>query len=115
MSALIKVDYLIGVGTLATTGRSVVIRYAAWLYDPETADHRGRQFDCSDDHVSSCEFSLGAGYELPAWDQGIEGMRVGGVRVLIVPSDLAYGRRGLSNLVPPNSKLVYEIELLDVI
>jgi len=114
MMELIKTDVVVGHGTEATQGNTVAVHYTGWLYDNSAADKKGQQFDSSRDRGTAFEFSLGAGQVIKGWDQGVEGMKVGGRRVLIIPSDLGYGKRGTGRVIPPNATLVFDVELLDV-
>lgn len=113
-SKLNKFDRKLGAGAVATAGKQVAVHYTGWLYDETKADHRGTKFDSSYNHGQAFEFGLGAGQVIPGWDQGVEGMKVGGQRTLIIPASLAYGARGAGGLIPPNAILVFDIELLGV-
>jgi FKBP-type peptidyl-prolyl cis-trans isomerase len=104
----------VGTGVEATAGKTVSVHYTGWLYDPKTADHKGKKFDSSKDHGDPFEFKLGARQVIAGWDQGVAGMKVGEMRKLTIPSDLAYGDRGFPPVIPPNSTLVFEVELLEV-
>ena len=104
----------VGTGAEATAGKTVSVHYTGWLYDPKAADHHGKKFDSSKDHGDPFEFKLGAGQVIRGWDQGVAGMKVGGSRTLIIPSELAYGRRGAGGAIPPNAVLVFDVELLGV-
>ena len=84
----------VGTGAEATSGKTVSVHYTGWLYDPKTADHKGKKFDSSKDHGDPFEFKLGAGQVIRGWDQGVAGMKVGGLRTLVIPSELGYGARG---------------------
>jgi FKBP-type peptidyl-prolyl cis-trans isomerase FkpA len=107
-------DVKIGTGTEATNGRSLTVNYTGWLYSASAADHHGTQFDSSrNPGRSPFQFTLGTGQVIQGWDQGVLGMRVGGQRTLIVPPRLGYGNSANGN-IPPNSSLVFDIELLDV-
>ena len=101
-------DLRVGTGATATTGATVRVNYTGWLYDGTDADKKGEQFDSNLSFV----FWLGTGQVIAGWDQGIVGMKVGGLRRLIVPASLAYGRSGAGNSIPPNASLVFDIELL---
>lgn len=96
-----------GDGAAAETGRPVTVHYTGWLPD-------GTRFDSSRDAGRPFQFTLGAGQVIPGWDQGVEGMREGGVRRLVIPPGLAYGSQGAGGVIPPNSPLVFEVELLEV-
>ena len=75
----------VGTGAEATAGKTVSVHYTGWLYDPKTADHRGKKFDSSRDRGEPFEFKLGAGQVIRGWDQGVAGMKVGGTRTLVDP------------------------------
>ena len=100
-------DVLVGSGDEAKTGKTVSVHYTGTLTD-------GSKFDSSIDRGKPFEFQLGAGRVIKGWDQGVVGMKVGGKRKLTIPSDLAYGARGFPPVIPPDSTLVFEIELLGV-
>jgi FKBP-type peptidyl-prolyl cis-trans isomerase FkpA len=103
-----------GTGAEATSGKQVSVHYTGWLYDPKPADHRGKKFDSSRDHGDPFEFKLGAGQVIRGWDQGVAGMRVGGTRTLVIPSELGYGQRGAGGAIPPNATLLFDVELVAV-
>jgi FKBP-type peptidyl-prolyl cis-trans isomerase FkpA len=100
-------DLKIGDGAEASAGKIVAVRYAGWL-----GNHSKLEFDSSRDRPFT--FRLGAGDVLKGWDEGLLGMRVGGKRRLIIPPDLGFGKQGVGSVVPPNSVLIYEFELLEV-
>ena len=103
-----------GTGREAVKGKGLSVNYTGWLYDPARPDLKGRMFDTSKDR-GPFNFVLGAGQVIPGWDQGFQGMKVGGRRRLIIPPDLAYGVDGAGDgIIPPNAALVFEMELLDV-
>ena len=105
-------DLRVGTGATAATGNGLTVNYTGWLYDPSTPDFKGIQFD-STAASGPFTFTLGAGSVIKGWDQGMVGMKVGGLRQLIVPPSLAYGsvRNGV---IPPNSALLFEVELLSI-
>lgn len=108
-------DLVTGVGNEALPGMVVVVHYAGWLYDPGAQDRRGPQFDSSRGRGQPFSFPLGAGHVIKGWDRGVAGMRVGGLRRLVIPPSLAYGSRNIGNgLIPPDSTLMFEVELLAV-
>lgn len=101
-------------GAVATVRSRVTVHYTGWIYDERAPDRRGTRFDSSRDRGEPFTFVLGAGQVIRGWDDGVLGMRVGGQRTLLVPSGLAYGRRGAGSVVPPHASLVFDVELLDV-
>jgi FKBP-type peptidyl-prolyl cis-trans isomerase FkpA len=107
-------DQRVGSGAEATVGKILTVNYTGWLYDESKADKKGTQFDTSTGR-GAFTFQLGVGSVIRGWDQGVAGMRVGGLRQLIIPSNLAYGSTGGGNgVIPPNTPLVFDIELLGV-
>ena len=114
MTELIKTDIKLGEGELATSGMEVLVHYTGWLYDEAAPDHKGKKFDSSRDRNEPFDFPLGAGHVIKGWDQGVEGMKVGGQRTLIIPANLGYGTRGAGGVIPPNATLVFDVELLAV-
>jgi len=108
-------DPVPGIGDEALPGMIVIVHYTGWLHDPAAELGRGKQFDSSRDRGRPLSFPLGAGHVIRGWEQGVPGMRVGGVRRLVIPPALAYGSRSIGNgLIPADSTLVFEIELLAV-
>ena len=104
-----------GTGIEAVPGMQLAVHYTGWLHEPAALGYRGRQFDSSRDRGSPLVFPLGAGRVIRGWEVGLIGLRVGGLRRLVIPPELAYGRREVGNgLIPPNSTLVFEVELLGV-
>jgi len=114
ITSLQVTDSKVGTGTAAANGKQVSVHYTGWLYDPKAADRHGRKFDSSRDRGEPFSFKLGARQVISGWDQGVAGMRVGGTRTLVIPSDLAYGTRGAGGVIPPNATLVFDVELLEV-
>ena len=114
VTALSKDDRTAGTGAEARPGMVVSVHYTGWLYDPAAADKRGKKFDSSRDRNEPFEFPLGAGQVIAGWDQGVAGMKVGGTRVLTIPSSMGYGARGAGADIPPNAALLFEVELLGV-
>ena len=106
-SGLKYVDTKVGTGDEAKKGDTVQVHYTGWLKD-------GKKFDSSKDRGRPFSFRLGAGQVIKGWDEGVAGMKVGGTRTLVIPSDLAYGARGVPNVIPPNSELRFEVELLKI-
>lgn len=107
-----QTDLRVGSGTAAVTGSAVTVQYTGWFYDGSKADKRGVQFDTSTGQ-SALTFTLGAGQVVQGWEQGLVGMSVGGLRRLVIPPSLAYGSSRYAT-IPPNTTLVFDIELLDV-
>lgn len=107
-------DTVVGTGDVATAGQHVKVHYTGWLHDPAADKSRGRKFDSSKDRGDPFAFHLGAGQVIQGWDQGVQGMKVGGTRVLTIPADLGYGARGAGGVIPPNATLVFEVDLLAV-
>jgi len=114
MTELIKTDIKQGEGALATSGHNVTVHYTGWLYDESAPDHHGAKFDSSRDRNEPFVFPLGGGRVIKGWDQGVEGMKIGGQRTLIIPASLGYGARGAGGVIPPNATLVFDVELLAV-
>lgn len=114
ITQLQTVDTKVGTGAEARPGRVIRVHYTGWLYDASKADKRGNKFDSSKDSNSPFEFPLGGGQVIPGWDKGFAGMKVGGTRVLTIPPAMGYGARGAGADIPPNSTLVFEVELLEV-
>ncbi|BEV73380.1 FKBP-type peptidyl-prolyl cis-trans isomerase [Paludibacterium sp. THUN1379] len=104
---LIIEDITVGEGAEATPGKEVTVHYTGWLTD-------GKKFDSSKDRFQPFSFPLGAGHVIKGWDQGVAGMKVGGVRKLTIPPELGYGARGAGGVIPPNAVLVFEVELLKI-
>ena len=114
MTELIKTDNKLGEGAQAAAGHDVSVHYTGWLHDEAAPEHKGKKFDSSRDRGMPFEFPLGAGHVIKGWDQGVEGMKVGGQRTLIIPAHLGYGARGAGGVIPPNATLVFDVELLAV-
>ena len=114
MTELIKTDTKLGTGAEAKAGQYVSVHYTGWLYDAAAPDNKGKKFDSSRDRNQSFEFPLGAGHVIKGWDVGVEGMKVGGQRTLIIPANMGYGARGAGGAIPPNATLVFDVELLGV-
>ena len=110
-SGLKYVDQKVGTGDVAVKGKPVQVNYTGWLY---VDGKRGAKFDSSLDRNTPFDFLLGARQVIAGWDEGVEGMKVGGKRELIIPPDLAYGSRAVGGVIPPNATLDFEVELLKV-
>ena len=104
-------DTVVGEGAEATSGADVKVHYTGWLYQDGV---QGAKFDSSKDRNDPFVFQLGAGMVIKGWDQGVQGMKVGGQRTLIIPAELGYGARGAGGVIPPNATLKFDVELLAV-
>jgi FKBP-type peptidyl-prolyl cis-trans isomerase FkpA len=104
-----QIDLVEGTGTQATTGDRVTVAYTGWLYDLSRPDGKGTQFDSG----ASFTFTIGTGV-IRGWSRGVDGMRVGGQRRLVIPPELAYGSSSPGPAIPPNATLVFDITLLSV-
>jgi len=130
---LTKFDVKIGSGEEAISGKIVNVHYTGWLFDKSAPkecrelpqfvskervlsclENKGKKFDSSRDRPGNFKFKLGAGQVIKGWDQGVQGMKVGGQRTLIIPSSLGYGTRGAGGAIPPNATLVFDVELMEV-
>jgi FKBP-type peptidyl-prolyl cis-trans isomerase FkpA len=107
-------DPVAGTGPEARPGMTVSVHYTGWLYNPAAANKRGNKFDSSKDRGQPFEFQLGERNVIAGWDEGVKGMKVGGTRILTIPSAMGYGARGAGGDIPPNAALVFEVELLGV-
>ena len=107
VSGLVYEELVIGAGAEAAAGQHVSVHYTGWLTD-------GTKFDSSKDRNDPFEFHLGRGQVIAGWDEGVQGMKVGGTRKLTIPPGLGYGARGAGGVIPPNATLVFEVELLAV-
>lgn len=106
-------DLKVGQGEEAWPGHTVSVNYTGWIYDPLEKEGKGKKFDSSLGRAPF-NFPLGAGRVIKGWDQGVAGMKVGGLRSLIIPPELAYGQHGAGGVIPPNATLIFEVELLSV-
>lgn len=104
-------DTTVGSGEVAQAGRYVQVHYTGWLYNNGV---QGAKFDSSKDRGQPFEFPLGAGHVIKGWDEGVQGMAVGGTRRLVIPPQLGYGARGAGGVIPPNATLLFEVDLLAV-
>jgi FKBP-type peptidyl-prolyl cis-trans isomerase FkpA len=110
-SGLQYIDTTVGEGAEATAGAHVHVHYTGWLYNDGV---KGAKFDSSKDRGDPFAFDLGAGSVIKGWDEGVQGMKVGGARTLIIPAALGYGARGAGGVIPPNATLMFDVELLAV-
>ena len=114
ITELQKIDTLVGTGREAEPGFNVTVHYTGWLYDEAAEGKKGKKFDSSLDRKQPFNFFLGGGQVIQGWDEGFAGMKIGGKRTLIIPSEMGYGARGAGGAIPPNATLVFDVELLDI-
>jgi FKBP-type peptidyl-prolyl cis-trans isomerase len=107
-------DLVVGDGAVAVPGRRVTVHYSGWLYDPAQPEAKGKPFDSSRESGRPFGFALGTGQVIAGWDEGVQGMKVGGQRRLVIPHALAYGERGAGGVIPPNATLEFDVELVNV-
>ncbi|WP_394779253.1 FKBP-type peptidyl-prolyl cis-trans isomerase [Undibacterium sp.] len=111
--ALQTIDTKVGTGAEAKDGTVVSVNYTGWIYSPKADKQHGLQFDSSNGR-GAFSFPLGQGRVIKGWDQGVAGMKVGGKRTLIIPSELAYGDSGAGGKIPPGADLIFDVELVGV-
>ena len=107
-SGLVYENIREGEGAAAAAGQQVSVHYTGWLTN-------GTKFDSSKDRNEPFGFPLGAGHVIRGWDEGVQGMKVGGARKLTIPAELGYGARGAGGVIPPNATLLFEVELLKIL
>ena len=110
-SGLQFTDSVVGDGDEATSGQFVTVHYTGWLYED---GEQGAKFDSSRDRDEPFEFPLGGGRVIRGWDEGVQGMKIGGQRTLIIPPELGYGARGAGGVIPPHATLKFDVELIAV-
>ncbi len=109
------IDKEVGKGREVQVGRAALVHYTGWVYDGKAPENKGKEFDTSANRGLPFGFIVGVGRVIKGWDQGILGMKVGGKRTLIIPPQLAYGEKvAAGGLIPANSTLVFDIELIEV-
>jgi len=106
-SGLMIEELVVGDGDVAAAGQTVTVHYTGWLTD-------GKKFDSSKDRNDPFVFPLGQRHVIAGWDEGVQGMKVGGQRKLTIPPQLGYGARGAGGVIPPNATLIFEVELISV-
>lgn len=111
---LVIMELAPGEGAPIAAGSLAVVHYTGWLYDTAAPENKGSKFDSSVDRNDPFRFVLGRGDVIKGWDQGVEGMKPGGKRRLVIPSALAYGERGAGDVIPPGATLVFDVELLGI-
>ncbi len=105
------IDTKVGTGDSPKPGQLCKMHYTGWLY---VNGAKGKKFDSSVDRGQPFTFTIGRGQVIAGWDEGVESMKVGGKRTLIIPPELGYGARGAGGVIPPNATLIFDVELLDV-
>ena len=110
-SGLKYIDEKVGTGEAAAKGATVQVHYTGWLY---VNGKRGAKFDSSLDRNMPFEFKLGSRQVIAGWDEGVEGMKVGGKRQLRIPPELGYGNSGAGGVIPPGATLIFEVELVGI-
>ena len=113
-NGLITKDLVDGEGSEATPGQVVEVHYTGWLFHPDNEDNKGRKFDSSLDRGQTFSFRLGGGSVIQGWDEGVAGMKVGGLRRLTIPPEMGYGARGAGGVIPPHATLIFDVELIGV-
>ena len=111
ITELIIIDNKVGDGREAEKGLTVTVHYTGWLYEN---GEKTTKFDSSVDRREPFNFVLGVGQVIKGWDSGVNGMQVGGSRTIIIPSSMGYGSRGAGDVIPPNSDLIFEVELIEI-
>ena len=111
ITELIITDNKVGDGREAEKGLTVTVHYTGWLYEN---GEKTTKFDSSVDRREPFSFVLGVGQVIRGWDNGVSGMQVGGSRTIVIPSDMGYGSRGAGSVIPPNSDLIFEVELIEI-
>ena len=110
-SGLIIDEVVVGSGDTAAAGQHVTVHYTGWRFENGVA---GKKFDSSKDRGDPFDFPLGAGHVIRGWDEGVQGMKIGGTRKLTIPPEMGYGARGAGGAIPPNATLLFEVELLAI-
>lgn len=114
VAELTLIDEIVGDGEEAKSGMEVIVHYTGWIFDQDAPRQRGTRFDSSRDRGQPFVFPLDRGRVIRGWDEGVQGMRVGGRRVLLIPPEYGYGSRGAGGVIPPNASLVFEVELVGI-
>ncbi|RNJ48348.1 FKBP-type peptidyl-prolyl cis-trans isomerase [Methylocystis hirsuta] len=104
-------DTKVGTGATPKIGQTAVVHYTGWLYNN---GEKGKKFDSSRDRGEPFAFPLGQGQVIKGWDEGVETMKVGGKRTLVIPPELGYGARGAGGVIPPNAWLIFDVDLVGV-
>jgi FKBP-type peptidyl-prolyl cis-trans isomerase FkpA len=114
MTEFTTVDTKLGEGREAEKGLTITVHYSGWIYDENEDDKKGNKFDSSKDRNEPFTFVLGVGQVIKGWDDGFAGMKIGGTRTIIIPSEMGYGSRGAGSVIPPNADLIFDVELLGI-
>ena len=112
---LVIQDTKVGEGRVAEKGLTISVHYTGWLLDATKNDKKGQKFDSSLDRREPLNFVLGVGQVIKGWDDGFDGMKIGGSRTILIPSEMGYGSRGAGGAIPPNADLIFEVELLEIL
>ena len=112
---LVTHDTKVGEGREAEKGLTNSVHYTGWLLDATKNDKKGEKFDSSLDRREPFNFVLGVGQVIKGWDDGFDGMKIGGSRTILIPSEMGYGSRGAGGAIPPNADLIFEVELLEIL
>ena len=112
---LVIQDTKVGEGRVAEKGLTISVHYTGWLLDATKNDKKGQKFDSSLDRREPFNFVLGVGQVIKGWDDGFDGMKIGGSRTILIPSEMGYGSRGAGGAIPPNADLIFEVELLEIL
>tara|TARA_B100000767_G_scaffold159764_1_gene149911 strand:+ start:1060 stop:1482 length:423 start_codon:yes stop_codon:yes gene_type:complete len=114
ITELIKNDIELGEGREAEKGLSVTVHYTGWLHDASAKEGKGKKFDSSLDRREPFKFVLGVGQVIKGWDEGVNGMKIGGHRLIMIPSVMGYGSRGAGGAIPPDADLIFDVQLLGI-
>jgi FKBP-type peptidyl-prolyl cis-trans isomerase FkpA len=114
MTEFTIIDNQLGEGREAEKGLTITVHYSGWIYDENEDDKKGNKFDSSKDRNEPFTFVLGVGQVIKGWDDGFAGMKIGGTRTIIIPSEMGYGTRGAGSVIPPNTDLIFDVELLGI-
>jgi FKBP-type peptidyl-prolyl cis-trans isomerase FkpA len=114
VNSMQTVELDVGTGPAIAAGQTAVVQYTGWLYEVSAPDKKGKQFDSSRTGGQPFRFPLGGGQVIKGWDQGVDGMKIGGRRRLIIPAELAYGDNGAGGIIPPGATLVFDIDLIGI-
>ena len=114
MTEFTTIDSQLGEGREAEKGLTITVHYSGWIYDENEDDKKGNKFDSSKDRNEPFTFVLGVGQVIKGWDDGFAGMKIGGTRTIIIPSEMGYGSRGAGSVIPPNVDLIFDVELLGI-